>query len=399
MTDPLITYYNLEIQDNKLIDDNVDPNVQYSENRAQPILKNVGDYFFSITRFSMMGTGKSNSVPLFLPAIQTNQTKNPQLDSDMTAYILTMSVELPNGHGTFISQKPLIHIPQNELPKPSLQMKNGNYIQDVANPYYFLYTYENVVDMFNNAVNECMTDLSNLSQTNFGIENPFMSYNAESGLFSMYYDPRGFGKTPTGLYKFRIFFNTNLYGLFSSFNHKYLGGDTVQNVYTGYEDIAYEIISDRKNGLRDILINNTTYFEDKQEWISTDTLWSPISSIVFSSTMIPVINENLGQPIIYGEGNTTSSVTTQANHMPIVTDIALTLQRANDYKTFITYIPSAEFRLTELSPSTDLRNIDIKVFWKNRLDGNLYPMKLFNLSTVSVKIMFIHKSLKMKGYF
>jgi len=28
------------------------------------------------------------------------------------------------------------------------------------------------------------------------------------------------------------------------------------------------------------------------------------------------------------------------------------------------------------------------VWWKNRLDGKLYPVQMFNLSSVSIKIMF-----------
>jgi len=72
-----------------------------------------------------------------------------------------------------------------------------------------------------------------------------------------------------------------------------------------------------------------------------------------------------------------------------VTDIAVTNLSASDYRGFIQYIPSAEYRLSAFQRSrTQVANIDIQVFWKNRLDGGLNPVTMFNGSSVSVKCMF-----------
>jgi hypothetical protein len=35
--------------------------------------------------------------------------------------------------------------------------------------------------------------------------------------------------------------------------------------------------------------------------------------------------------------------------------------------------------------------VDVAVWWKNRLDGQLYPLQMFNLSSVSMKLMFRKK--------
>jgi hypothetical protein len=40
---------------------------------------------------------------------------------------------------------------------------------------------------------------------------------------------------------------------------------------------------------------------------------------------------------------------------------------------------------------TDIRQIDIQVFWKNRLDNQLVPITMYNLSSISLKILFRHK--------
>jgi hypothetical protein len=37
------------------------------------------------------------------------------------------------------------------------------------------------------------------------------------------------------------------------------------------------------------------------------------------------------------------------------------------------------------------------VFWKCRLDNTLYPVTMFNLSSVSIKMLFRHKSVLAKS--
>ena len=39
-------------------------------------------------------------------------------------------------------------------------------------------------------------------------------------------------------------------------------------------------------------------------------------------------------------------------------------------------------------PLEVIRNIDIQVFWKHRLTGELYPLLMYNQSSINVKMMF-----------
>jgi hypothetical protein len=90
-----------------------------------------------------------------------------------------------------------------------------------------------------------------------------------------------------------------------------------------------------------------------------------------------------------------SAATAQSAFSPIVTDIALDTSSggADAYRRFIYYTPFAEYRLSDLAASKqDIRNIDIQVYWKSRLDNKLYPIQMFKLTTVSIKCMFRHKN-------
>jgi hypothetical protein len=105
--------------------------------------------------------------------------------------------------------------------------------------------------------------------------------------------------------------------------------------------------------------------------------------------MMPLCFEQTGPPVTFGSSDIGQSGNIESAFQPIITDIALTNESSSDYRQFIQYIPSAEYRLASFQRSkTEIYNIDVQVFWKNRLDGNLYPLQMFNGSSVSVKMLF-----------
>jgi hypothetical protein len=281
-----------------------------------------------------------------------------------------------------------------------------------------------------------------------------MKYVAETSKFEIYMDSAGFGTrltafTPTGYAaplagfathpQCRLFFNANMFGLFSNFNNTYYnlvgtgspplfvsGGAPVevpdgyvneilstnkafQNIsdfrlapYTGVAPLGYNPVSLTGAAITPNMIGRV-YYIAQQDYSSTDSLWSPVSSIVFTSTLLPVKSEATGAPVVLGAGNLGfSQATVQSAFQPIITDISLdtSVGNADAYRRFIYYAPSAEYRLSDFSSSKqDIRNIDIQVFWKNRLDNQLYPINMFNLSSVSIKVMFKHKDAgATKGY-
>jgi len=229
---------------------------------------------------------------------------------------------------------------------------------------------------------------------------------------------------------FRLFFNSNMFGLFTNFLNTYWNttdptigpfanspvwlssaGPTSGLVPTpsGYAteirfpNKFYQNAEDYRLppfsgvpplGFAPAPVNGKVFWLNEQEYRSDDTLWSPISSIVFTSTLLPTRAEQTGPPVILGTGNNNPSApTSQSAFQPIITDIALPMDTgASSYRQFLFYAPTAEYRLTDFSASKQpIRNIDIQVYWKNRLDNNLYPVSMFNLSSVSIKVMFRHK--------
>ena len=294
---------------------------------------------------------------------------------------------------------------------------------------------------------------------------PFIKYDEESKLFEIYGDTRAFnvcgqidgltnalGQTygvQPGLPAFvppaapvapsvavaksepllRLFFNSNMYGLFTNFNNTYLGanGGSLLRWPSGLipigtnglsavdSDYTTEILflnQQYTNILNNnpLLQNNASvpppaynplffapadkqnlYWISKQDYNSTNSLWSPCSAIVFTSTLLPIKNEYIAKTLTLGDNNTSDSTGSASAFQPIISDFVLDQQqeKAEGWRDFVLYEPSAEYKMSSLTAShEEIRNIDIQVFWRYRLTGELIPLTLFNCSDVTVKMMF-----------
>ena len=247
---------------------------------------------------------------------------------------------------------------------------------------------------------------------------PRVEYEATSSRFNLILSSGSFGEKLPTIYaptfgfaatpKTRTFFNSNMFGLFANYNNIYWNtiSPTAPCPFPGFSaPVGYvnEIITTNKFYQNVLPVTNLPtyltkypYWVVEQDFSSVDSIWSPVGSIVFTSTLLPVKSEATGAPVILGDSNLGfSAPTVQSAFQPIITDIAIdtSVLGAQEYKRFIYYAPTAEYRLSDFASShQDIRNIDIQVFWKNRLDNQLYPINMFNLTSVSIKIMFKHKS-------
>lgn len=275
---------------------------------------------------------------------------------------------------------------------------------------------------------------------------PQMTYDGPSQRFTINFDSDGYGArllpftpvtTQGGFFtppQFKLFFNTNLYNLFANFSFFYW--NTRSPVYGPYagriapRGYVYEILVPNKNytDIADyrlppyggtpplgyvpygsgnpasnplsVLNQQKVYWTVTQETPSTDTLWSPISSIVFSSALMPVNPEENSAPVIVGQGNVgNSQATAKSAFTRVITDLALSMDKGSaSWKSFIYYVPSAQYRLSDfLASHQPLGGVDVQVFWKNRLNNQLYPIAMTNLSSVSFKMMFKKKGLPTKS--
>jgi hypothetical protein len=421
-TDPDYVYYNATIINNRTntpFDRSQDPVLRFQETRDTPIVYDASKYNFSIIRFTMNGPNKD--LPMFIPPIRTG-ADNAGNNVDLTIYSVSIRIVVSNTTGanpvnvTLTSTQPLIWVTETQdtalapVPLPAT-CQTG---QDLTSRYYWCYTYSHWVDITNTALTACITDIQTQFQTawnaagnvgaapSLAIEAPYLTYNPTSNLFTIYSDAKAFGganRTSIGTlsdYDASLFFNSNTYGMYSNFQNTYVnepGTELTNLIYLG--PVGYSTVSAGVPYGQNVTpigpAGSIKYFwSNVQDYESTSTLWSPIENIVFNSTLLPLVFEQTGDPVRFGQSNAnTFTNNSQSAFQPIITDIALPVEDAHSYRELIYYAPSAEYRLASFQRSRQpINQIDIQVFWRNRLDGSLYPVTMFNCSSVSVKIMF-----------
>lgn len=125
-----------------------------------------------------------------------------------------------------------------------------------------------------------------------------------------------------------------------------------------------------------------------EEETSVDTLWSPIRSLVLSSTSIPTINENSSNPVDLGGQNLGYNQSSTSNFDFSLIEIQLDTNSLD----YFNYTPQTE-EYTSMTGSHDsLSKIQLSLWWRNRLNNQLYPVQLYNLGSVSVRLLFKMKS-------
>ena len=278
-----------------------------------------------------------------------------------------------------------------------------NRVQDLDGRFYFMNSYKTFVKMLNTALETAYSALNTaIGGGGLTTKCPFFRYDTDKSKFELYYDTEGTGVSSNGsgsvplqaTERLKLYFNSDLWGLVSNFNYEFKGGDEEE------EEMSYEIIP-VFTGEQPVSINDgdpagtdEDFYMNLQEYPSTDTLWSPIGGIVFTTSLLPIVNEYTGEPLRFGESNDITNNTSANEFTPIITDIALALSSANSYKGFMEYVPSAEYRMMSLTQSkTEIKNIDIRVFWRDRLSNTLNPVRMYPQSSISVKIMFRKKGL------
>jgi hypothetical protein len=382
--DPAFVYYNIDIISNKTNESGLgeDPVVQYSETRQQPIISDASKYYFSIIRASIDGAG--SGLPLFIPSIQTGQS-----DINLTVYSVTIFFKCQGVNGSsnqsYISYESEAINPI--LPNPPTSK------QDYSGKYYYVFSYSHWLTLVNNAIQQAWQFAVN-EITSFGkvvnTKCPQMIYDPITGLFSMYCDSYGFGSDRTSAgtetdESFSIYFNSPMYQLFRNFHFNFHGGEP-----TNY-GLTYELVVNNKldkNVYTDS--KGTKYYVMTQDFPSTDSIWSPITSLVFTTSLLCTLPEQVGVPIKYTDGNNYFQ-TSASNFSNVITDIALPLTKASDYKGFIQYTANPYRFISMSNSSQDVRSVDIRLFWKNKLDNELYPVTMSGLSNVSIKMLFKRK--------
>ena len=355
------------------------PPLYFNETRNSPFILDPESYYLSIVRFTL----DTGSVPIITPTIQPNQA-----NKDLTIYSITLEWTNPVApFQSFTQQEFIIFDPQNKQatpPAPPSQTANG--LQNNNTGYYDIFNYQYWILLVNNTFQTCFNNL-NAQVVGAGLVlpttyAPVMSWDVQQNIALLNADQVGYDDTATN--RIDVYFNPALFNLFSSFPFLIESEDLVANgknakiIMSGFGGanlVPYPPVAPIYTALQIV-----------QEY-STIVNWSPVSAIVFTSNTLPIVANQVSAPLLFFDGQRLTTGGNNANIAQVITDFV-----ANDgkYKPNLVYIPSAQYRLVSLVGNTPLYNVDIGVFYRNRV-GELIPVRLGSGGTATIKILFTRK--------
>jgi len=367
-------YYDIQVTNVESSTSNP-PTLYFNESRNTPFLNVPENYFMSIIRFTL----DTQTLPIFIPTIQTNPLLNPSLNLNKTIYSFQFSYGNYNSGEIFIEWSP-----QNAyLTAPSLIDENGIQVQDITTGYYDCYTFEYFIDLMNTQIRSAFNTFKD-SVIDFPEDAvaPVLAWDSSQSVARLILEKSFLNSNETPIF---LFFNSPLYNLFGSFN-------SIRNGYTLTNGKNFQILVIDFGGFNTYTltdnITGVTYevIEIIQEY-STISAWSPISSIVFTSNTLPIVSNQISKPTVFVVGSSLGSYGNNSNFQQVITDL---VTDSGFYKPNLVYNPTAEYRLISMTGNIPLTNIDICVFWKSRV-GTLIPFKLASGATCSIKILFTKK--------
>lgn len=367
-------YFDISIQNLNNIDQ-LPTVLSFIETRNTPLLLNPEEYYLSVVRFSL----DTPTLPIFTPSIQYNQANR-----NLTIYSVTLEWRNPAPpNQTFVQQTFVTFAPQDlsaSLPVPPSATPNK--LQDNSTGYYYIYNYQYWIFLVNNAFTTCFNAL-NAQVVAAGLvlptaNPPVMTFDTQLNLAILNCDLLGYNDLVAN--RIDIYFNRPLYQLFSSFP-----------VYAEAQSATLGRNSQiQTNTFGNTLVIGFPYYAPTYNAIqvfqeySTISLWTPVKSIVFCSSTLPIVATQVSSPIEIVNGNFIGSNGNNSNQSPIITDF---LADGGIYKPQLIYEPTAQYRLVSLQGNRPIYTIDISVFWKDTF-GVLIPFRLSAGSGASIKVLF-----------
>ena len=327
---------------------------------------------------------------------------------------------------------PVVYVPQNNIslkPPPTAITAAS----DIINEYYYTFTYKPFIDMVNTALRACWT----LMRAAIGTINaaytddsfPYLWWDEASNIATCVVPAQLF-QTPTAnnptpdltlgglpvvggtISPISIFFNAPLFNLFSSFtafqngyenvaplNWRMLFPDTVSvnpyqaSVFTGNPAAGVASMPTFPTQFTGVALpqqpNLRSLLRVSQEYPTTP-LWSPVQSIVFTTSLLPIASSIVSTPVLFGQGATFTTRGNNSGIANILTDLEIPLEKGWQFKPSINYVPTAEYRLFDLNGNAPLSAIEISVNWKDTF-GRLNQVRLGSSCNASIKIMFRRK--------
>jgi hypothetical protein len=429
MTQPTQIYYDLDVvntvQPSQTNAQAAQPNrLTFTEIRSSPILDDPSEYFLSIVRFSLDTAG---SMPLFIPQIELNNSAGGAPWNN-TVYYISVEYNPPAApQNRLIAKSRVIWVPQSNIyPTPGVVPAT---VQANTEPYYWCNNIQAFVCMMNNALVAAYADI--IAQAAAAVpaitlpaswlvgNEPYFLWDAPSAKLTfvaprLIFEQECLGNgTATGF----VYLNNPLFTLFSSLEtfHNYTYNPAPTSINDTEANYLLKVFNKRGGPQGNYVPANPApvppapppvlpyplpfvgegppfdaYY--MQQPYSTGATLCPIQSLVFTTTLVPVLPQLIGVPRSLSDNVGTGGASGQNDNISNeITDLVVNLVNGTEYFPNVLYLPTAEYRLIDLQSNAPLYGIQINVLWKD-VYGIQHDFYLQNGCSCSLKVMFRKKN-------
>lgn len=363
----------------------------FAESRSTPIIEDASEWDFSVIRFSTNGTGLG--LPLWIPQISIGPTQN---NVNLTTYTLSIC---PRGGPAGGYPATLLWDPEIKdttiapLPQPP------NVSQDLSSSYYFGKTFDHFATIWNTAFQTAAAAYAAaVGMAAADLTTCYLSYAKGIG-FSLTLSPQ-FQSTaatltaPATMPPIILQMNVPLANLLNSFNFNYIN-PTQNATYSTYnlESADFTLIMPQTGplALYGPVADRPNVVVTPFASCTDSGLWNAVDSFVFTTNFLPLIPEQGTAPVLVDESNVgDASSLTQGGFTSILSDLVVPGEPV-DALSATYYVPPSEYRISSMTANVPVQNIDVSLFWKYRLTGQLIPVYMTNNSSISMKMMFRRK--------
>lgn len=327
----------------------------YDETLSQAVLTNSSNYYASIIRFSL----PIDSVPLFVMPINSSPGQtNPNLTN------LMIGIDTGVSPAFIPHDKYIIYKPANDLPAPVLSGGATQFsFSQTTDQYYFCYS----IQLFINMINTALAAAFVAAGSPGGGLSPYYIFDSKTQLISVIVTAAFLGS------KAKIYMNAALKVYLDSFTFT-----TVNNINTG----SYRFVHD----FTALPFGGTSPYQFVEEYVSLD-LWLDARKIIVTTNSIPIVLES--SPTYTPSSFNPNGL---AAYSPIISDYILSFNNIADVSSVITYVPSAQYRLTDLSSNQEINRIQLQFWWLSE-SGIQYPIYITPGQAITLKLYFGKKAI------
>lgn len=338
-----------------------------------PILHNPSEYYGSVVRLAIPG----EAIPLTQFLIQAPYSGGAYNNS---VYSFTMT------YGSTIGQEFFVQYETENL--DSGQPPPDAAAQQQFGPYYFVYTYQHLCNLFNKTLVQALANIKTLvGGAISGAKDPFFYYNPVTERLELYADGYFDRSNPIAAEPITLWFSQPCYVFFPQMCYISVSLDNARYSFFDIRNYGPNVtwLPQTPPG-GSVPPGQTQYIIISQELVSTAYM-SPLRSIIVTTNM-NIRPETFNLAIPHNE----QSGVQNTGYANVLTDFLPDISQPNAGITSYKFIYNADslYRLFEFYQRTPLYSMNASIFWTDTL-GNQYPLQLSKGQTGSLKFMFVKK--------